>query len=301
MLSELLLLRVVGGRRRPAGLLVLLLAAGCATPQTDRLLAAPGDRPDWVELLDVPFHPQERDQCGPASLAMVLEWGGLPVAPDTLRSQIFTPGRSGGLQSDIVAAARRHGTVAYPVSTLDELLTELSSGHPVLVLQNLGLSWYARWHYAVAIGYDLPGRSLLLHTGRSARRHTGLELFERTWARGGHWAIAVMPPSRLPGSASETRYLLAVAGLEQAGRPREAELAYAAALERWPSSLGAWIGLGNSRYAQGDLEGAEVAFREATLRHPSSAAAFHNLAEVLAELGRAEEAEAASRRERALH
>jgi hypothetical protein len=300
MLSQLLCPRVIGGVSRPAGLLVLLLAAGCATPQTDRLLAAPGDRPDWVELLDVPFHPQERDQCGPASLAMVLEWGGLAVAPDTLRSQIFTPGRSGGLQSDIVAAARRHGRVAYPVSTLDELLTELSTGHPVLVLQNLGLSWYARWHYAVAIGYDLPGRSILLHTGRNARRRTGLELFERTWARGGHWAVVVMAPSRLPGSASETRYLLAVAGLEQAGRPREAELAYAAALERWPSSLGAWIGLGNSRYAQGDLAGAELAFREATLRHPSSAAAFHNLAEVLAELGRAEEAEAASRRERAL-
>jgi hypothetical protein len=300
MLSQLLCPRVIGGVSRPAGLLVLLLAAGCATPQTDRLLAAPGDRPDWVELLDVPFHPQERDQCGPASLAMVLEWGGLAVAPETLRSQIFTPGRSGGLQSDIVAAARRHGRVAYPVSTLDELLTELSTGHPVLVLQNLGLSWYARWHYAVAIGYDLPGRSILLHTGRNARRRTGLELFERTWARGGHWAVVVMAPSRLPGSASETRYLLAVAGLEQAGRPREAELAYAAALERWPSSLGAWIGLGNSRYAQGDLAGAELAFREATLRHPSSAAAFHNLAEVLAELGRAEEAEAASRRERAL-
>ena len=273
MLSELLFLRVVGGRRRPAGLLVLLLAAGCATPQADRLLAAPGDRPDRVDLVAVPFHPQERDQCGPASLAMVLEWGGLPVDPDTLRSQIFTPGRAGSLQSDIVAAARRHGRVAHPVSTLDELLTELSAGHPVLVLQNLGLSWYARWHYAVAIGYDLPDRSILLHTGRSARRRTGLELFERTWARGGHWAIVVLPPSRLPGSASETRYLLAVAGLEQAGKPREAELAYAAALEGWPSSLGAWIGLGNSRYARGDLAGAEAAFREATLRHPSSAAA----------------------------
>jgi hypothetical protein len=138
MLSELLSLLIVAGRSRPAGLLVLLLAAGCATPQTDRLLAAPGDRPDRVELDDVPFHPQERDQCGPASLAMVLEWGGVQVDPSTLRAQIFTPGRSGSLQSDIVAAARRHGRVAYPVSTLDELSTELSAGHPVLVLQNLG-------------------------------------------------------------------------------------------------------------------------------------------------------------------
>jgi tetratricopeptide (TPR) repeat protein len=282
------------------GLCLLLLGAACATPETDRLLASPGSRVERVELSDVPFHPQDRDQCGPASLAMVLEWGGLPADPETLRSEIFTPGREGSLQSDIVAAARRHGRVAYPVSALDEVLTELSAGHPVLVLQNLGLSWYARWHYAVAIGYDLPARSIVLHTGRSARRTLGLELFERTWARGDRWAIVVLPPSELPGSAVETRYLRAVVGLEQAMKVREAELAYGAALDRWPSSLGAWIGLGNSRYAQGDLVGAEVAFREATLRHPSSAAAFHNLAEVLAELGRASEAEAAARRAAAL-
>jgi hypothetical protein len=280
--------------------LPLLLLAACATPQADRLLASPGGRPGRVELTGVPFHPQDRHQCGPASLAMVLEWGDLSFFNDTATTEIYTPARAGSLQSDIVAAARRHGRVAYPVSTLDEIVTELAAGHPVLVLQNLGLSWYERWHYAVAIGYDLPARSIILHTGRSAHRAVDLELFERTWARGGHWAVVVLPPTELPGSAIESRFLLAVVGLEQARRSGEAERAYAAALERWPSSLGAWIGLGNSRYAQGDLGGAASAFREATVRHPRSAAAFHNLAEVLAELGREEEAAAASRRSRAL-
>jgi hypothetical protein len=286
-------------RARLAGLALLVLAA-CATPQTDRVLASPGSRAGRAEIAGVPFHPQGRDQCGPASLAMVLEWGGVAVDPEALRSEIFTEARSGSLQSDIVAAGRRHGRLIYPVRTLDEILTEIGAGHPVLVLQNLGLGWYARWHYAVAIGYDLDARSIVLHTGRSARRAIRLELFERTWARGGHWAVAVLPPSRLPGSAVESRYLIAVSGLERARRPGEAELAYAAALERWPSSLGAWIGLGNSRYARGDLAGAEAAFREATLRHPDSAAAFHNLAEVLGEVGRDDEASAAASRASAL-
>jgi tetratricopeptide (TPR) repeat protein len=231
---------------------------------------------------------------------MVLGWGGIAAEPERLRSEIFTEARSGSLQSDIVAAGRRHGRVVYPLGTLGEILTELAAGHPVLVFQNLGLGWYARWHYAVAIGYDLADRTIVLHTGRSARRAVRLELFERTWARAGHWAVAVLPPARLPGSAVETRYLMAVVGLERANRAPEAELAYAAALERWPSSLGARIGLGNSRYARGDLEGAESAFRSATLHHPDSPAAFHNLAEVLRELGRDEEAARAAARASAL-
>ena len=66
--------------------------------------------------------------------------------------------------------------------TLTKILSELRAGHPVLVFQTLGLSWIPRFHYAVAIGYDLSARTLLLHTGRSERRPVSLRLFERTWA-----------------------------------------------------------------------------------------------------------------------
>ena len=54
--------------------MALALAAylGCAAPQTgDLLTLTPGLTPE-VSLEQVPFHPQEHDQCGPAALAMVL-------------------------------------------------------------------------------------------------------------------------------------------------------------------------------------------------------------------------------------
>ena len=50
------------------------------------------------------------------------------------------------------------------------------------------------------------------------------------------------------------------------------------------------MGLGNSRYALGDLNGAENAFRRAIQRHPRSAAAYNNLAQVLSEQGHQKEA-----------
>jgi tetratricopeptide (TPR) repeat protein len=284
--------------RRLLALALALLAAACATPQADRLLERPAV--GRVELADVPFYPQERYQCGPASLAMVLDWGGLQVDPERLSEQAFTESRSGSFQHDIVSAALRHGHVPYRVSSLEGMLAELDARHPVLVFQNLGLSWIPRWHFAVAVGYDLERGSLLLHTGRSERRELGLRLFERTWARAAHWAIVVLPPARLPATAEELPFLRAVTGLERVDRPEQAAIAYETALARWPGSLAAWIGLGNSRYASGDRAGAAVAFREATRLHPDSAAAFHNLAEALADLGRDAEAAEAARRAAAL-
>ena len=288
----------VRGRRaaRTVGALLVLALAACATPQTERLLGTPTTLPPRAEVEGVPFFPQEEYYCGPASLAMVLGWSGLPVTQDEVAAQVYTPGREGTLRSDVVAAARRKGRLAVPVDRLASLAAELAAGHPVVVFQNLGLGWFPVWHYAVAIGYDLDAGDLILRSGPDPRRVMPLGTFERTWARGDHWALVVLPPGDLPASADEVTVLRAATGLEQAGKPREAAAAYAAIAARWPDSLEAWIGLGNAAYGAGDLDAAEKAFRTAVGRHPDAAAAWNNLAHILGEQGRRAEAVAAARR-----
>ena len=290
-------MRVLGRRTaRTAGTLILWALAGCATPQTDRLLETPTALPPRAEVGGVPFFPQEKYWCGPAALAMALGWSGLPVTQEEIAAQVYTPGREGTLQSDMVAGARRNGRLAVPVTRLADLTAELAAGHPVVVFQNLGLEWFPVWHYAVAIGYDLGAGDLLLHSGLEARRAMPLATFERTWARADHWALLVLPPQELPVSADEVAVLRAATGLEQAGRTQEAALAYATIAERWPDSLEAWVGLGNAAYAAGDVEQAETAFRTATERHPDAGAAWNNLAHVLGEQGRRAEAIVAAER-----
>ena len=122
-----------------------------------------------------------------------------------------------------------------------------------------------------------------------------MRVFERTWERGGFWAMVSMPPDRLPHTARETSYVLAVLSLERLQRWRDVAVAYETALSRWPDNLVARIGLGNSRYALGDMPGAEAAYRRATRDHPDAAGAFNNLAQVLADQGRLPEAEGAAR------
>ena len=60
-------------------LVLCSVLAGCATPQTDLALANRENLPAKVEIPNVPFFPQQKYYCGPAALAMVLAWSGLPV------------------------------------------------------------------------------------------------------------------------------------------------------------------------------------------------------------------------------
>lgn len=226
---------------------------------------------------------------------MALRWSGISADPNTLAPEVFTPSRKGSLQLAMIGAARRHGRIAYPVFGPDVMLEEVSAGHPVIVLQNLGLSWHPVWHYAVVIGYDLNQGDVILHSGVTPRKRLSLRVFENTWARSDHWGLLVLPPTRLPATVTEHAYVSAVLGLEKASQWRGAVRGYSTALARWPDNLYARIGLGNSYYALGDKESAEAAFREATRRSPTNGSAFNNLAQVLWEQGKQQDALEAAR------
>lgn len=286
-----------------AGVLLsaVLLLAGCATPQVSALLASrPPGLPERAELDAVPFYPQELYQCGPAALATALVHAGATTSPEALVPQVYLPAREGSLQAEMLAAARRHGFVAYRLAPrLEHVLQEVAAGTPVVVFQNLAFAFAPRWHYAVVAGYDLPREEIVLRSGTTRRLVTTLSNFERTWARGEYWAMVTLPPEQLPVTAAEERSVGAVAALERVSASA-ARRAYAAALARWPENLVARIGLGNAAYALRDLQAAEDAYREAVRLHPEAADAWNNLAQTLLERGRRDEAAAAARRAVAL-
>lgn len=287
------------GSRFTAGLLLFLALAvflpGCALLPSTRLAPPPGV-PDKAIVAGVPFFAQAELQCGPAALAMVLNWSGLELQPSDLAAEVYSPGLKGSLQSALLGAARRHGRVAYPITGSEALLTEISAGHPVIVLVNLGFFWYPKWHYAVMLGYDQEQNEVILHSGLNANQTQGFRVFLNTWQRSESWGLLVLPPERLPGTAEEGAWLTAVAGLERTGQWQGAATGYTAALKHWPESFAAWIGLGNSRYSLDDLADAAEAFRRAAQLQPENGIPLNNLAQVLAEQGKHQEALAAAQR-----
>lgn len=289
-----------GSKARPvAGLLLCaLVVAGCATaPQTRRLVEdSPAGLPARAELERVPFFPQVRYQCGPAALATTLSDLGRDVAPDDLVDEVYVPAREGSLRTEMRAAVRARGLVPYPLAPeLDALLAEIAAGRPVLVMQNLGLSWVPRWHYAVAVGYDLEARAIVLRSGRTRRRVTDLSTFERTWARSGHWAQVIVAPDAPPPTATALPWLEAVRELETTGHAGAARSGYRAATRRWPESRSAWMVHGNAAYAAGAHAEARRAFTRAVELDPRAPDGWNNLAHALAADGGVDAAVEAAR------
>lgn len=275
--------------RRLAGPLLLAtvvaILGGCAaTPQTRALLdERPPGLPARAELERVPFFPQERYQCGPAALATVLTDLGVNTTPETLVDEVYVPERRGTLRTEMRAAARARGLVPYPLRPeLNDLLQELASGRPVLVMQNLGLDWLPQWHFAVAVGHDLDRREIILRSGTSRRRVTALATFERTWLRAERWAQVVVPPDEPPATAEPLRWLQAVHELEQSDDVATALEGYRAATERWPGSIEAWMARGNAAYATDAMDEARHAFTRVIELDPDRAEGWNNLAYALA-------------------
>ncbi|PKO52647.1 MAG: hypothetical protein CVU26_06225 [Betaproteobacteria bacterium HGW-Betaproteobacteria-2] len=271
-------------------LALAFVLASCAAPGV-REVTQNTQLPRHNELTKTPFFPQELYQCGPAALATALNTIDIRVTPEQLTPEVYIPSREGSLQIEMLAAARRHGALAIQIPPrLDALLQEISAGNVVVVMQNLGLSWAPTWHYAVAVGYDLDRELIWLRSGTFERLEMTLSTFERTWARSQHWAFVALPPGKLPASSGSDTVIKGLLAFEKTAPAIHTRTAYAAAVERWPDDLVLLMGLGNSSYATGDLDGAAKAFQQAIVAHPDSAAAHNNLAHVLLEQGNAKSA-----------
>ena len=288
--------------RSIAGFLLLgALLNGCALlvpPQYSEIKERrPSDLPARVELKDVPFFAQEDYQCGPAAIAMAMNAAGAKVTPEEMIDQVYLPARKGSLQIEMLVAPRRHGLIAYELAPqMTDLLREVAAGTPVIVLENYRYRWWPLWHYAVIVGYDLNEGEVIRRSRTRERQTMPFPVFEYVWIDDGYWAMVVVPPDRVPVTATEERYGQAVAALEKSGHVNNAHIAYDAMLKRWPSSFVGLMGLGNTAYALKDLSGAEAAFRQATQAHPDAPAAFNNLAHILAVRGKFDEAIGAAER-----
>ena len=295
--------RRLGRLALAATALAPLALSGCAglgdagASQARALLASPpADLPRAVHLADTPFFPQTELQCGPATLATLLQAIGRPVTPAELTPQLFVPERGGSLQIEMLAAPRRHDAIATRLpQQLASVLRELTAGHPVGVMQNLALDWAPMWHFAVLIGFDLGRGEVILRSGTTREQRLDLLTFERTWARAQRWAFAVLPPEQLPATAELPAVREARLGFERVAPPVRAVTAWQAAARRWQGDLVIGMGLGNSLLQADRVEDAAQAFAHVADR-TDAAAAWNNLANVRLRQGRLPEARDAARR-----
>ena len=240
-----------------AGLLILL--TGCQTPpQTKLLLAEPSAIARQHLIPQVPFYPQQEYFCGPTTLAEVAGFYGLNKDPTTIAPATFIPGRQGTLQIEMAAATRQLGLVAYAQrGTMSQLLSLVAENIPVIVLQNNALAWLPQWHYAVVIGYDLQNKEVILHTGLTEAYRLNFSTFERTWARGNYWLLAMLPPGKSSAQLDPFVYTKASQDLLSTQQVNSGITALKTATSQWPDYWLPYFLLGNYYFSSQPLVAAQ--------------------------------------------
>ena len=243
------------------------------------------DLPHQALQYNVPYVKQDRYQCGPATLEMVLRWSGQQVDREQLTRQVYSPKLEGSLQPMLLASARRHQRLSYTIRGWPALLAELAVGHPVIVFVNLGLSWLPQWHYMVVLGYNRDQQWLKLHNGPYAYDELSWQRFEHLWKRGNYWGLVVLSPERLPTTRHVSKLINAAVGLEKASNNDAAISVYQNILHQWPENWIAAIGISNLYYEKKAYDKAIQYLNAAVIQYPENAIIQNNLAQVLLDNG----------------
>ncbi len=143
-------------------------------------------------IKDVPFFPQEQFQCGPASLAGVLQYWGLPVLPEEIAEEVFSKSAGGTLTIDMVIYPRGKGfSVNQYRGNLNDIEEHIERGHPLIVLVDYGFWSIKQYHFMIIVGYDEGG--LIAHSGKEPQKYIQQKDFLVSWEKTENWTLLIMP------------------------------------------------------------------------------------------------------------
>lgn len=152
--------------------------------------------------LDVPFVRQEKEACGAASIAMVMQyWSAQQSRPadadsDAVRIQraLYSRRAHGIYASDLEAYLKEHGyrTFAFP-GEWNDLRQHLEKGRPLIVALKPGVA-ETSLHYVVVTGLDW-GQGLVMINDPAQKKLLKEErpAFEKEWKAAGNWTLLALP------------------------------------------------------------------------------------------------------------
>ncbi len=156
--------------------------------------------------LDVPFVKQEKDGCGAASIAMVLQYwqaqqGQSPnhaSDPTRIQRALYSAKAHGIYASDMERYFQEQGFRTFTIrGEWEDLQQHLAKGRPLIVALNASGGGALRYplHYVVVAGLgpetvmvNDPAQRKLLQQDRSS--------FEREWSAAGKWTLLALPQNQ---------------------------------------------------------------------------------------------------------
>lgn len=149
--------------------------------------------PEAARLIEnVPFFPQEAYQCGPASLAGVLNYWKLNISPSDIAAEIFSKKAKGTLDADLLFYTEKKGLKGIQYGgNLKDLKRNIDSGFPLILLIDEGFWVYQKNHFMVLVGYNEKG--IIVNSGKDQHRFIPSSHFMKTWERTKFWTLRIEP------------------------------------------------------------------------------------------------------------
>lgn len=168
-------------------LAALVFTSGCLSVDGTPVMIG-GDQGRIIR--DIPFYPQKEYQCGPASLAAVLNFWGVPVTPEDVAKDIYSRSARGTLSIDMVLYAKEKGLEAsWYAGGPDDLRQEIDAGLPLIVLVDRGFSVLQVNHFMVIVGYSQKG--VIVNSGTDEKMFVPMDDFLREWKRTKFWTLLI--------------------------------------------------------------------------------------------------------------
>jgi predicted double-glycine peptidase len=141
---------------------------------------------------NVPFFAQNDFQCGPSSLAGILNYYGKNISPSQIAEKIFEEKVKGTLSIDIVLYARDQGFIAeWYTGDVQDLRENIDNNRPLVVMVDLGLGPVQKPHYLVVVGYDPKG--VIVNSGAHQHKMVPWNRFQYQWNRSESWTLRIHP------------------------------------------------------------------------------------------------------------
>ena len=168
-------------------LYLVCIISGCAST-LDKYSSGFTPPLDTVKVERVDFFPQDENQCGPASLAGVLNFYGVKVTPDEIAADIWHKRNRGTLSLDMVLYARKKGLHARWFSgNTDDIQKAISEGIPLIILLDMGFANILKYHYIVVVGFCPKG--IIANSGKSREKIISWDKFLNGWNRADRWTL----------------------------------------------------------------------------------------------------------------
>lgn len=167
----------------------LIILQGCA--------AGPGSVTSEVsapigsgKVAKVPFYPQVSFQCGPASLAGVLNYLGEGVTPDEIAEAVFRRDIRGTVTLDMVLYARKKGFFAeWYNGSADDIQRSIDEGVPLIIMVDFGLAFVRKNHFMVVVGYT--PEDVIANSGKTHEKLISWKYFLSSWNRTKRWTLRI--------------------------------------------------------------------------------------------------------------